>query len=294
MIEDQELTFLIALHRRASVPSLEDATKAAEDLPCIVEEADSLASIIQKHRRWTFNCKSLLEGYFKGDITLPLTPDTAMEPDEAQGIVDNGITAHSLPAGHRPESVAEASATAVRPGPPSGTALQSKISSFELTTDSRGADKDGEPSWRTQKTADMPQGSVKAGTADEEAPLEGLSQDREGQAQAAEEGKEVLREAEQGAPARAEKEEQDQHGKGPPRRTSLSLRTLNQLLKSALSLELDMGDTPERVLDALRLHQWRMKASAALKPGTKFTGTSFSAKLQNCPEAVFASWQRQV
>ena len=55
----------------------------------------------------------------------------------------------------------------------------------------------------------------------------------------------------------------------------LSVKMLKQLLKSALSIELDVGDLPDRLLHALKLQQWRFRASAALAANTKYTGECY-------------------
>lgn len=59
---------------------------------------------------------------------------------------------------------------------------------------------------------------------------------------------------------------------GNTKRGYLTMKTLKQLLKSALSIELDVGDLPARLLHALKLQQWRFRASAALAANTKYTG----------------------
>ena len=55
-------------------------------------------------------------------------------------------------------------------------------------------------------------------------------------------------------------------------RGSLSIKTLSQLVKSALSMEVEVGDLQERLLTALKQQRWRIRVEAALKPNSKYTG----------------------
>lgn len=58
---------------------------------------------------------------------------------------------------------------------------------------------------------------------------------------------------------------------GEPR--MLLVKTLSQLAKSALSLELAAEDLQADMLGALKQQYWRQKADAALRPNSKLTGT---------------------
>lgn len=58
---------------------------------------------------------------------------------------------------------------------------------------------------------------------------------------------------------------------GEPR--VLGVKTLSQLVKSALSIEITVGGLQDQLLKALQKQRWRQKAEAALKPNTKCTGS---------------------
>ena len=57
----------------------------------------------------------------------------------------------------------------------------------------------------------------------------------------------------------------------PAKPRALSVKTLSQLVKSALSLEVECGELQARLMDALRAERWRGRVEAALRSNSKYT-----------------------
>lgn len=64
----------------------------------------------------------------------------------------------------------------------------------------------------------------------------------------------------------------------------LTLKTLSQLLKSALSMEVSIGGLQAQIMGALKQQRWRQRVEAALTPGSRYTGcSSRDPALSGCP-----------
>ena len=267
-------------YRRALPSDLAEAIRQAEGLPCKVEEAESLAGIVVMYDNWRSPVEALLQGYLQGNVRLPHEPaETQEDPHGAQapaGKKASQSTDLSRPASsslvlsqgqERREEQADARAGGVlsainRPaagavdqsgGEANGVYRPEEEQASEPGASQRAEDFKSDTDGRLESSTEGAQPDQGEQDLDTSNPREDVGKGR------------VSSEPTEGQPS-AQPEE------GSAVRRSLSLRTLSQLLKSALSIELDVEDLPARLLEALSLHNWRARASAALKPNTRFTG----------------------
>lgn len=247
---------------------MEQAALEARDLPCTVEEADSLAAALELHRQWVSVCNALLEGHFKGDVPLPSTPDLRLRDinalsDRSRGPVKSDGASH-------------------------GRRSRPKTSSHDPPPQAAGGDAVGPGNAAAAVSGGVPQPRDAAGSRQPVAGnhtthlgtgIEGPAEAPAAKADTRPSGEASLGKPDPvGLPASGQagdtSADADQRRVGGSQRStgSLSTRTLMQLLKSTVNIELDVGNLPDKLIEALSLHQWRARASAALKPGTKFTG----------------------
>ena len=263
------------------------AIKEAESLPCIVEEADMLSSVLTKFTEWHTAAEGLLEGYLMGSITLSqFTPaQQALHPSaldtqhlgselcpksnqkaqqEAAAPAEEAALLEADEAGAKGRVLTPANAAE----PSLRGAEQPYRSSIDLHRSSSAA-YEHETSQRTDSSSRRQSGD-KAAEAVEQASLPKLEQLEQSRANGhIKQDEAASAELSPGDSLQGGAHDQPE---GDTARGYLTMKTLKQLLKSALSIELDVGDLPDRLLHALKLQQWRFRASAALSTNTKYTG----------------------
>ena len=281
--------------RRVAQESLELAVVEAEKLPCIMEEAEALTGALAKYKHWRSTTEGLLKGHLHGKVVLHagmLHGDEVHRSQDGSVKLDASSSLQSLPqdpALNHARSTKElqrdqgtesegspfvarqqdaqlddplllghvgARSLAIEASRP-GSELPQRVEQGELAELENDGRSVGEQAispaskaeQATQEFPDLRSYSPENGSASP-----GLENDfqRDGQQE-----------------ARAGGDAKERFASVRPH---LTLRTLNQLLKSTLSIEIDVGGLQESLLKAVRLHRWRKKASAALQANTHYTG----------------------
>ena len=301
--------------RRPLASEVRRVMEGAASLPCIMEEASMLATVLSRFAQFQTCTEALLNGYLSGSVTLPT-------PEELSGKVDAKQTQHnvaSVPGGDSQDLEAMRSQSAGEAKDASGDGpADNQLATVAVSQSSGEQDKWPDAQAAGQVPSNSPAEDLKKGLASEAAIQQPGHQNRDehANAQAIQVGRERLHaqaNSQTALPAQGKPESPtapegqplptELHQVKPPQegnkgveaglgngpgyayplqqdygentaktRRLLSQRTLLQLLKSAVSVEMDMGDLPQGLLHALRLHQWRTQAAAALRPNSKYSG----------------------
>ena len=286
--------------RRALPESLRAAVAEAASLPCIMEEAEALTHTLALLQQWVETAEAALRSH----EAAQLASDAQPRRQPAGGDVPAAQQPPPQPAADQAQSAAE-------PARPCADAVAS-ARTVDAPTQAQPAQSAPEPA-QPGDAAGQAGGHAAAAEAAQGQAAEG---DDGGIELGTSEALDALLSHDVGpdldAMEAAMKRAPPQPAAAPPPmaaalagvRGSLSIKTLSQLVKSALSMEVEVGDLQERLLTALKQQRWRIRVEAALKPNSKYTGspvcrasqmTNVSGRLmQQCQEAVVArpQWHR--
>lgn len=266
----------------------------AETLPCIVEEAEALKGVLEKYRIWNTATEALLNGHVHGKVSLPTSlvgvsgsqrrPERTDElPEEAPESQQMQTQASLL------NDVRSTAALQEQQGDPEGPLSSTKQQQHvkdegallsgaggwaSLATDTKGSGSMDSSDARGRGTPPHPANSLAGQQDNPEAFGEReTKRERNGELPGKLETANLATQPDLGGGSQnALGKRLFVDGKEIVTRPSLTLRTLTQLLKSTLSVELDVGTLQDRLLEAVRLHRWRAKASVALRANTKYSG----------------------
>ena len=274
--------------RRALPEALRAAVAEAASLPCIMEEAEALTHTLALLQQWVE------------------TAEAALRSHEAAQLASDAQPRHQPPEGEVPaaQPAADPAQPAAEPARPCADAVTARTADATARAQPKQSapepaqpgDAAGQASGHAAaaeaaqgQPADEDDGGIELGTSEALDAL--LSHDVGPDLDAME--------------AAMKRAPSPQPAAPPPMaaalagvRGSLSIKTLSQLVKSALSMEVEVGDLQERLLTALKQQRWRIRVEAALKPNSKYTGgilcqaslmTNVPGQLmQQCQEASVA------
>ena len=225
--------------RRPSTESLWAAIADASKLPCIMEEVEAMKHMLGLFDSWRSLSLALLRGHTAG---LETASDASLR---CQGQTN---------AGKAQDLANERSSMSSEP--------QAQPSAAPTADAQPKKDSSASPTPQNEPEIDL--GALEALDAV-------LTQDLAGDFEAAEASEQAVPPDEsQGGSSRAAATQQAQLTPGD--KHMLSLKTLSQLVKSAMSLELAIEELQADLLGALKQHRWRQRAAAALRPNSKLTG----------------------